>query len=274
MQVDPYISKRDTYKIVYGDNTPAKLNNGVKMINRKKCIIIEDSGKPFIGNLHKKSSILSCRNPFRPDQENVNYDMDSEDEWAEANGEDLGEDNKSDEEEEDPEENQGFIVEDDYLSDCELNLSENSDVEKEKERRKVIIQKNKESKEKQVREQEPLIFMYQGNEAMMEEFKAFSFEGGFPIIKKKNKEDLDLDEEKKMGYDPNAINQYLPDLVRLVHGSFEPKHKILDEFNEVHPDCSKNSIEKKLKDFFIKDKRGEDPRQRYYANDEILSQLT
>jgi hypothetical protein len=74
--------------------------------------------------------------------------MDSEDEWAEANGEDLGEDNKSDEEEEDPEENQGFIVEDDYLSDCELNLSENSDVEKEKERRKVIIQKNKESKEK------------------------------------------------------------------------------------------------------------------------------
>ena len=107
----------------------------------------------------------------------------------------------------------------------------------------------------------------------MEEFKAFSFEGGFPIVKKKNKEDLDLDEEKKMGYDPNAINQHLPDLVRLVHGSFEPKHKISDEFNEVHPDCSKNSIEKKLKDFFVKDKRGEDPRQRYYANDEILSQL-
>lgn len=139
MQVDPYISKRDTYKIIYGDNTPAKLSSGVKMIYRKKCIIVEDSGKPFFGNLHKKSSILSCRNPFRADQENVNYDMDSEDEWAEANGEDLGEDNKSDEEEEDPEENQGFIVEDDYLSDCELNLSENSDVEKEKERRKVII---------------------------------------------------------------------------------------------------------------------------------------
>jgi hypothetical protein len=106
---------------------------------------------------------------------------------------------------------------------------------------------------------------------MMEEFKAFSFEGGFPIVKKKNKEDLDLDEEKKMGYDPNAINQHLPDLVRLVHGSFEPKHIISDKFNEVHPDCSKNSIEKKLKDFFVKDKRDEDPRQRYYANDEILS---
>lgn len=132
--------------------------------------------------------------------------MDSEDEWAEANGEDLGDDNKSDEEAEDPEENKGFIVEDDYLSDCELNLSESSDVEKEKERRKAIIQKNRESKEKQVREQEPHIFMYQGNEAMMEEFKAFSFENGFPIVKQKKKEDLDLDEEKKMGFDPNAIN--------------------------------------------------------------------
>jgi len=62
--------------------------------------------------------------------------------------------------------------------------------------------------------------------------------------------------------------------VRLVHGSFEPKHKISDEFNENHPDCSKNSIEKKLKDFFVKDKRDEDPRQRYYANEEILVQLS
>lgn len=197
--------------------------------------------------------------------------MDSEDEWAEANGEDVGEDNKSDEEEEDPEENQGFIVEDDYLSDSELNLSENSDVEKEKERRKAIIQKNKESKEKQDREQEPQIFMYEGNEDMMEEFKAVSFERAFPIVKKKIKEDLDLDEEKKMGYDPNAINQHLPELVRLVHGSFEPKHKISDEFNELHPDCSKNSIEKKLKDFFVKDKRDDDPRQRYYATEDLLT---
>jgi hypothetical protein len=98
------------------------------------------------------------------DEANVNYEMDSEDEWAEANGEDLGEDKMSDEEEEDPEENQGFIVEDDYLSDSELNLSENSNVDLEKERRKVIIQKNRESKEKQPREIEPQIFMLSGNE--------------------------------------------------------------------------------------------------------------
>jgi hypothetical protein len=106
---------------------------------------VEDSGKPFIGTLHKKSKILSCRNPYKVDYENVNYDMDSEDEWAEANGEDLDGDQKmSDDNEEDLAENeeaQGFIVEDDYLSDSELNYSNcsNLDVDAEKERRKAII---------------------------------------------------------------------------------------------------------------------------------------
>jgi hypothetical protein len=95
--------------------------------------------------------------------------MDSEDEWAEANGEDLDGDQKmSDDNEDDLAENEeaeGFIVEDDYLSDSELNYSNSSniDVAADKERRKAIIQKNRESKEKQQREIEPLIFMFSGN---------------------------------------------------------------------------------------------------------------
>lgn len=105
---------------------------------------------------------------------------------------------------------------------------------------------------------------------MMEEFKAVSFELSFPILKKKKSVDPD-DDEKKLGFDPNAINLVLPQLVRMVHGSFEPKHKISEDFNLLHPECSKNSIEKKLKEYFSKDKRGVDPRQRYYANDDMLS---
>jgi hypothetical protein len=108
---------------------------------------------------------------------------------------------------------------------------------------------------------------------MMEEFKAISFESGFPIMKKKKQDDHDLEEENKLGFDPNAINQHLAELVRMVHGSFEPKHKISDDFNEKHPECSKNSIEKKLKEFFCKDKRGQDPRLRYYAKEELLNTL-
>jgi len=72
--------------------------------------------------------LLSCRNPFRADENIINYEMDTEDEWAEENGESLREDgaNKSDEEDEefdDEEDQQGFIVDDDYLSVSEMNYS-------------------------------------------------------------------------------------------------------------------------------------------------------
>jgi hypothetical protein len=61
-------------------------------------------------------------------------------------------------------------------------------------------------------------------------------------------------------------------LINLLHGSLESKPKMIDDFNEAHPECSKNSIEKKIRECFVKDKRGQDPRQRYYATDEFLQQ--
>lgn len=116
--------------------------------------------------------------------------------------------------------------------------------------------------------------MPNSNQEMMSQYQAVSFCQSFQfpiqIVKKKV---IDEEEEKKNGFDPNAINLKLPQLVRMVHGSFEPKSKICDDFNEHNPECSKNSIEKKLKEFFVKDKRGEDPRLRYYANEDALAQL-
>lgn len=38
---------------------------------------------------HGKRNILTCRNPFKIDSSLINYELDSEDEWAEENGEDL-----------------------------------------------------------------------------------------------------------------------------------------------------------------------------------------
>ena len=58
--------------------------------------------------------------------------------------------------------------------------------------------------------------------------------------------------------------------MRFIHGSLEPKQKLIDDFNEAYPECSKNSIEKKLKENFEKDKRGQDPKQRYYAGEALL----
>lgn len=57
----------------------------------------------------------------------------------------------------------------------------------------------------------------------------------------------------------------------MVHGSFDSKPKLIDDFNEQHPECSKNSIERRLKDYFVKDRRDNDPRQRYYACDNIVA---
>ena len=77
---------------------------------------------------------LTCRNPFKIDESVINYDLDSEDEWAEENGEDLDDNcaKMSDDDEDDLAEQEaqnGFIVDDDYLSVSEMNFSCASDDE-------------------------------------------------------------------------------------------------------------------------------------------------
>lgn len=60
--------------------------------------------KPYLPNL-KESKKLTCRNPFKIDDQFINYDLDTEDELAEENGEDINEDNnRSDDDDEDLEE--------------------------------------------------------------------------------------------------------------------------------------------------------------------------
>ena len=59
--------------------------------------------------------------------------------------------------------------------------------------------------------------------------------------------------------------------MKLTHGSIESKAKLIDDFHEAFPECTKNSIERRIKEFFIKDRRGDDPKQRYYASDEVLA---
>ena len=87
--------------------------------------------------------------------------------------------------------------------------------------------------------------------------------------------DIAHDQENQEGdgegkWDPNAINLKLSELVRLVHGNFESKATLIEEFVKVHTECSRNSVEKKIKELFVKDKRGSDPRQRYYTQEAAL----
>jgi hypothetical protein len=59
----------------------------------------------------------------------------------------------------------------------------------------------------------------------------------------------------------------------LMHGSFESKPKMIEDFNAQFPECSKKSIEKKTRDLFVKDKRESDPRTRWYATESTLADL-
>ena len=103
------------------------------------------------------------------------------------------------------------------------------------------------------------IYILSKNKHLREQYMAQSFvkDNNFPLqlLKCKIHKQYDDAEEKKAGFDPNAINLKLVELVRMVHGNTDAKHKIIDDFNEAHPECSKNSIERKLKESFIKDKR-------------------
>ena len=86
--------------------------------------------------MDKKSNVITARNPFRRDDNLIDYDMDSEDEWAEENGEDL-EKKQADEDEDDEmagndsEQDEGFIVSDGHLSVSEYDFSqEDNDAQK------------------------------------------------------------------------------------------------------------------------------------------------
>jgi hypothetical protein len=67
---------------------------------RRKNIIIEDSFFKCLNFFDKNSLILNPRNPTLKDEAIIDYDMSSEEEWNELNGEDLN-DNKNEEIEED-----------------------------------------------------------------------------------------------------------------------------------------------------------------------------
>ena len=73
--------------------------------------------------------MITARNPYKRDEALIDYEMDSEDEWAEQHGEDI---EKKDVEEEaedeemanEEEEAEGFIVSDGHLSVCEYDFSQ------------------------------------------------------------------------------------------------------------------------------------------------------
>ena len=109
-----------------------------------------------------------------------------------------------------------------------------------------------------------------------EDFKAIVLlkEKAFPLRLKDEEEEIGDGEKAGQGQklNPKAIKNKITELIQMVHGSFESKQKIVEDFNSQNPECSKKSIEKKIKDLFIKDKKVEDPRSRWYATESCFNE--
>ena len=94
----------------------------------------------------------------------------------------------------------------------------------------------------------------------------------FPVNPKWKEKVPDAVEEEDGKLDPNAINVLLPTLIRHVHGSLDSKTKLIEDFLEQHPECSRNSVFRKF-ELFAKEKRSNDIRQRYYVTQAAIEGL-
>lgn len=149
--VDLLVKTMKIYSGWHSSLLPAKKNKSEQKKatskGRKKCITIDDSHSNYYGHFEKKSSIITARNPFKKDDQVLDYEMDSEDEWAEENGEDI--DKKDIEEEQEDEEmaneddeEPGFIVSDGHLSVCEYDFSD-GEADDEKKQKEIALRRER-----------------------------------------------------------------------------------------------------------------------------------
>ena len=93
--------------------------------------------------------MITARNPFKRDEGLIDYEMDSEDEWAEQHGEDLDKKDAEEEQEDEEmangedEEEGGFIVSDGHLSVCEYEFSQEYDGDDENKIKEIAIRRER-----------------------------------------------------------------------------------------------------------------------------------
>jgi hypothetical protein len=213
----------------------------------QKEIFIEGSHKRHNGVWLKASKIISGRNPFLKDETVIDYDMDSEEEFEEENGEDISQDSRKEGSDDDEDMGEGedddFIVPDGYLSQSEKNDDDEEvgmEVDDENNARVKSYAQIKKEERKISTVMKPVISLINNQNCKeFDLFKIFAFKSyiEFPLIV--NDRDLcekSEEEEKKERMDPNAINNKIKELVLAVHGSYDTRTKIIDEFSEKHPE--------------------------------------
>ena len=197
---------------------------------RPKCIIIEDSHSNFYGRFDKKSALITARNPFKKDDKLLDYEMDSEDEWAEQNGEDLDKKDVEEEQEDEEmaneeEEDGGFIVSDGHLSVCEYDFSE-GEGDDEKKQKEIALRRERLKQQHQqtlVAEGKPYCLLEMSStdnsSKTLNQFAILPFGGNcLPLSVKKPEKVYEIGQS-----DPNAILRHRAQLIRACYSSLESK---------------------------------------------------
>ncbi|GAU97927.1 hypothetical protein RvY_09145 [Ramazzottius varieornatus] len=212
--------------------TPEKAQKPMKV---KLIQFSENNRPPYYGTMRKKSKTIRPRNPFKPDSDLLDYEVDSDDEWAEEQAaENVDEaDNEEEESEEDADE-EGV---DDFIEDDEneLNQSRGVDMIEEDEELKPI-RPSVESWLKQrkvVRLRKRIVgpFWRNHEEQCPNILKRLAIIPLADFSKKKDKKNDENDSISEKCFGNNKIPESLmPLLIQLTHGSTAAVAKIATAF--------------------------------------------
>ena len=203
--------------------------------------------------------------------------MESEDEEAEENGEDLDRKDAENEEDEDmnseeEEGKAGFIVSDGHLSVCEYEFDDENEPDEKKKLQDIQIRRErlKQMKEDQAQAAGKVYVVTSDTDSgLLTQYSIRPLSSmSFPLCLKKPEKVYDVGQG-----DPNAILKYRMELIYMCYSSLEAKTVIVDDFNAKYPECSKKSIERVFKEIIVKEKRENDLRAVWYATEQILLDL-
>lgn len=196
---------------------------------------------PTYSTFSKTSRIIRPRQPFLKDETMLDYEMDSEDEWEEGEGEDLA--NASDEEDmeiKDDEEYDEFLVPDGYLSD-EEGLGDSSLTHN---HRRTATTKP-----------ECCFFLSSSADhnsiaSTLNSYPVLPLCGQtFPIAIESLKSSKSKSDRRVQAFNDAA----LPDLVQALHNSRDGVVKIVTCLKTKYPEISKRQIERKIKEISKKE---------------------
>eukprot|EP01117_Protostelium_nocturnum_P009392 TRINITY_DN334_c1_g2_i3.p1 TRINITY_DN334_c1_g2~~TRINITY_DN334_c1_g2_i3.p1 ORF type:complete len:725 (+),score=335.34 TRINITY_DN334_c1_g2_i3:100-2175(+) len=274
-------NKTDTNQLLEEFKTKkAQKSRGIKMKRVNNYKTMKLFGNPsdpeavvrpsYWGLWEKTSKIITGRKPFALDSQQVNYEEDSEDEWEgePEDAEDLGKSDGEEEETDDSETEDNFVVADGYFSDDEGIIDEEGLSKEELEHRK---RERENSKKKEKSRLPELSLLAMGPTECKEDHPIMShlrvqILSTVPIdLFTKQKKEHAVEGEKKIRFPREDLISF----IKFVHGNPNSKEHIVKEFAQQVPTVSKNQTRTKITEI-ASIRQFPDSRLCFVVNEDVL----